>query len=105
AVRGLNADAKVLLVCHVNPDGDALGSMLGFGLGLRRLGGPHLQATFPGRPEVPEPFRALPGLDLLVPEERAIADPDLLLCFDAASASRLGGVGGPLDTGAGAHTL
>ena len=100
AVRGLTADAKVLLVCHVNPDGDALGSMLGFGLGLRRLGVPHLQATFPGRPEVPEPFRALPGLDLLVPEERAIADPDLLLCFDAASASRLGGLVDRLDTAA-----
>jgi phosphoesterase RecJ-like protein len=92
AVRGLPPDGKVLLVCHINPDGDALGSMLGFGLGLRRLGVHHLQATFPGRPEVPEPFRALPGLDLLVPEKHAIADPDLLVCFDAASASRLGGL-------------
>jgi phosphoesterase RecJ-like protein len=92
AVRGLRPDGKILLVCHINPDGDALGSMLGFGLGLRRLGVHHLQATFPGRPEVPEPFRALPGLDLLVPEEHAIADPDLLVCFDAASASRLGGL-------------
>ena len=61
---------RVLLICHVNPDGDALGSMLGFGLGLRRLGVRRLQATFPGPPEVPEPFRWLPGLELLVPGER-----------------------------------
>ncbi|HEU4421328.1 MAG TPA: bifunctional oligoribonuclease/PAP phosphatase NrnA [Pilimelia sp.] len=95
AVRELPPDARVLLVCHINPDGDALGSMLGFGLGLRRLGfgplgGGQLQATFPGPPVVPEPFRELPGLDMLVPAGEAMADPDLLVCFDAASESRLG---------------
>ncbi|OZV79340.1 DHH family phosphoesterase [Micromonospora echinospora] len=90
AVRRLTPDSRVLLICHVNPDGDALGSMLGFGLGLRRLGLRGVQATFPGPPEVPEPFRDLPGLDLLVPAAEAYRDPDLVLCFDAASESRLG---------------
>ncbi|TDB69797.1 bifunctional oligoribonuclease/PAP phosphatase NrnA [Micromonospora sp. KC723] len=98
AVRRLPADARVLLVCHVNPDGDALGSMLGFGLGLRRLGVRHLEATFPGPPEVPEPFRWLPGLDLLVPAAEAYPDPDLVVCFDAASVSRLGELADRLDT-------
>ncbi len=94
AVRDLPPAGQVLLICHVNPDGDALGSMLGFGLGLRRLGVHHLQATFPGaegeRPAVPEPFQALPGLDLLVPADRAVKDPDLVVCFDVAAESRLG---------------
>ncbi|MGW4501502.1 DHH family phosphoesterase [Micromonospora sp. NPDC004336] len=90
AVRALPPDGRVLLICHVNPDGDALGSMLGFGLGLRRLGVRRMQATFPGPPEVPEPFRELPGLDLLVPATEAYADPELVVCFDAASESRLG---------------
>ncbi|MEH0829340.1 MULTISPECIES: DHH family phosphoesterase [unclassified Micromonospora] len=98
AVRRLPADARVLLICHVNPDGDALGSMLGFGLGLRRLGVRNLQATFPGPPEVPEPFRWLPGLDLLVPASGAYPDPDLVVCFDAASESRLGELVDRLDT-------
>ena len=89
-LRDLSSDARVLLICHVNPDGDALGSMLGFGLGLRRLGVRGLQATFPGPPEVPEPFRGLPGLDLLVPAAEAYPAPDLVICFDAASESRLG---------------
>jgi phosphoesterase RecJ-like protein len=97
AVRGLPADARVLLVCHVNPDGDSLGSMLGFTLGLRRLGLIRSQATFPGPFEVPPPFRGLPGLDLLVPEAEADPEPDLLVCFDAASASRLGGLVDRLD--------
>ncbi|TDC70830.1 bifunctional oligoribonuclease/PAP phosphatase NrnA [Micromonospora sp. KC606] len=98
AVRRLPTGARVLLVCHVNPDGDALGSMLGFGLGLRRLGVRQLQATFPGPPEVPEPLRWLPGLDLLVPAAEAYPDPDLVVCFDAASASRLGELADRLDT-------
>jgi phosphoesterase RecJ-like protein len=90
AVREFAPHGRVLLVCHVNPDGDALGSMLGVALGLRRLGARHVQATFPGPPEVPEPFLGLPGLDLLVPADAAWPDPDLMICFDAASASRLG---------------
>ncbi|MBC8993833.1 bifunctional oligoribonuclease/PAP phosphatase NrnA [Micromonospora chalcea] len=98
AVRDLPADARVLLICHVNPDGDALGSMLGFGLGLRRLGVRDLQATFPGPPEVPEPFRWMPGVELLVPQDDTYPDPDLVICFDAASESRLGDLVGRLDT-------
>jgi bifunctional oligoribonuclease and PAP phosphatase NrnA len=103
AVREVPPDGRVLLICHVNPDGDALGSMLGLGLGLRRLGVQRLQATFPGavgdRPEVPEPFRALPGIDLLVPEALAVADPDLVICFDVAAESRLGALVDRLDSG------
>ena len=96
AIRELAPGGRVLLICHVNPDGDALGSMLGFGLGLRRMGVAELQATFPGEFEVPEPFTALPGVDLLVPEGEAWADPDLVIAFDAAAASRLGGLAGRL---------
>ena len=76
AIRPHAPSGRVLLLCHVNPDGDALGSMLAFALGLRRLGTPAPQAVFPGPFEIPEPFAGLPGLDLLVPEERAYPDPD-----------------------------
>ncbi|MGN9809641.1 DHH family phosphoesterase [Micromonospora sp. BQ11] len=98
AVRDLPPDGRVQLICHVNPDGDALGSMLGFGLGLRHQGVRQLRATFPGPPEVPEPFRGLPGLDLLVPASEAYPDPDLVVCFDAASESRLGELVDRLET-------
>jgi bifunctional oligoribonuclease and PAP phosphatase NrnA len=108
AVHGTPSDAPVLLVCHVNPDGDALGSMLGTALALRRLGFDDLQATFPGAgspPVVPEPFRGLPGLDLLVPAASAHPDPRLLLSFDAASASRLGDLADRLDRAGAAVVL
>lgn len=100
AVRRLPLDAEVLLVCHVNPDGDALGSMLGFGLGLARLGLRRVQATFSGPSQVPEPFRGLPGLAMLVPAERAYPRPDLVVCFDAASKSRLGDLAERVDRAA-----
>ncbi|WP_433391509.1 DHH family phosphoesterase [Micromonospora sp. KLBMP9576] len=104
-VRALPPGGRVLLICHVNPDGDALGSMLGFALGLRQLGVRRMQATFPGPPEVPEPFRALPGLELLVPATEADRDPDLVICFDAASESRLGELVDRLETAGAALVL
>ncbi|WP_117215648.1 DHH family phosphoesterase [Allorhizocola rhizosphaerae] len=98
AVRGaLRPDAQVLLVCHVNPDGDALGSMLGFGQGLRQLGVERVQCTFPGPQTVPEPLH-MPGMELLIPEAQAHPAPDLLVTFDAASTGRLGGLADRLDT-------
>lgn len=90
AIRGVPDGGRVLLICHVNPDGDALGSMLGFGLGLRAVEGLSVQATFPEPFEVPEPYAALPGRDLLVPPAEAWADPDLVIVFDVAAESRLG---------------
>ncbi|HEX6685836.1 MAG TPA: bifunctional oligoribonuclease/PAP phosphatase NrnA [Candidatus Limnocylindrales bacterium] len=87
--RGAPAASQGVLVCHVNPDGDALGSMLGFGQGLRQLGVTRMQCTFPGPMVVPEPLR-MPAMELLVPEQEAYPDPDLLVTFDAASTGRLG---------------
>jgi phosphoesterase RecJ-like protein len=96
AVRAVPAGGSIQLACHVTPDGDALGSMLGFGLGLRRLGYTP-RATFPGPFDVPPPFAWLPGLDMLVPEQLADPRPDLLVCFDAASPGRLGELAGALE--------
>ncbi len=90
AVRATDRDAAVLLVCHVNPDGDALGSMLGFGLGLRQLGFTRVIATFPEPFEVASVFGFLPGQDLLVHPAAAPDRPDLAISFDAASVTRLG---------------
>lgn len=91
--------AQVLLACHVNPDGDALGSMLGFAQGLQQLGVTGLQCSFPGPLNVPEPLH-MPAMDLLIPEEKAYEAPDLLVTFDAASISRLGALARRLDTAA-----
>lgn len=90
AVAAIRGAGRLLLVCHVNPDGDALGSMLGCALGLRALG-MRVQATFPGPQELADVFvGTLRGMDLLVPPDRVDPDPDVLMTFDAASAERVG---------------
>ena len=57
AIRELAPAGRVLLICHVNPDGDALGSMLGFALGLRRLGVQQAAGHVPGRVRGPRAVR------------------------------------------------
>jgi phosphoesterase RecJ-like protein len=93
AIRGVPRTARVLLACHLNPDGDALGSMLGFALGLRRLGYSGVQASFPGLLELPDPLRGIAGLELLVDASAVASDPELVISFDAASIERLGVLG------------
>ncbi|GAA1797673.1 bifunctional oligoribonuclease/PAP phosphatase NrnA [Luedemannella flava] len=98
AVAGLPRTASVVLACHINPDGDALGSMLGFGLGLRQLGFANVQASFGEPYDLVEVFGFLPGQELLVPPAQTDRRPDLLVTFDAASLSRLAELASTLDT-------
>ncbi len=67
---------QVVLGCHVNPDGDALGSTLGM-LHTLRAAGRDAIATFPNPFVVAPHYRDLPGLDLLTPPEAVPAEPEL----------------------------
>ncbi|MCU1595126.1 MAG: bifunctional oligoribonuclease/PAP phosphatase NrnA [Frankiales bacterium] len=90
AVRLLSSHDDVTLVCHVGPDGDALGSMLALGIALRDKG-VAVRASWGSRPfEVPAAYAALPGLDLLVEAAEVPAAPALLVTFDTGSVDRLG---------------
>ncbi|QMU78819.1 bifunctional oligoribonuclease/PAP phosphatase NrnA [Streptacidiphilus sp. PB12-B1b] len=78
------------LVCHVLPDGDALGSALAAGLALRSLGRT-LRVSFGDDPQVvPASLQFLPGLELLVPAREVPAEPELMITFDVADPQRLG---------------
>ncbi|GII55142.1 phosphoesterase [Planotetraspora thailandica] len=86
-VRGAGS---VALACHVSPDGDALGSMLGFGLALRRAG-VEVVASFGDRNlTVPRLLGFLPGQELLVEPQAYPAEPALMITFDASTMDRLG---------------
>ncbi|MBC7372697.1 MAG: bifunctional oligoribonuclease/PAP phosphatase NrnA [Frankiales bacterium] len=81
---------QVALACHVDPDGDALGSMLALGAGLRRRG-VDVVASWGGEPfEVPAAYSFLPAVDLLVPAADFPHSPDLLVTLDSGSPDRLG---------------
>lgn len=86
----------VVLIAHISPDADALGSALALGLGLERRG-VKVMVTFADPVEVPESLRALPGQHLVVPPEQVPAHPDLAVSLDVNSASRLGSLVEVLD--------
>ena len=86
----LGASDDVVLVCHVAPDGDALGSMLALGAALRARG-TRVVASWGSEPfEVPANYGFLPALDLLVPADEVPAAPQLLVTLDSGSVDRLG---------------
>jgi phosphoesterase RecJ-like protein len=74
AVRLIHAGRKFLLTCHVMPDADALGSMLGLAEVLRKLG---KDVVLYNRDPVPPQLRFLPGSDRVTAQLPADA------CFDA----------------------
>ena len=98
AVALLRSAPSVALACHVGPDGDALGSMLGLGAALRAVG-TDVVASWGGDPfEVPAAYAFLPALDLLVPPEDFPVAPELLVTLDSGSPDRLGTLADRLGT-------
>jgi len=80
---------QVALACHVNPDGDALGSMLGL-LHVLRAAGANVVASFPPPFLVAPHYRELPGLDLVSHPDDFPTEPDVMVTFDCGSLERLG---------------
>src|SRR5664279_5721717 len=84
-----------VLVGHVHPDADALGSALALGLGLERRGVP-VAVSFAEPGEIPASLRLLPGGHLVVPADGVPDHPDLLVSLDVGSAARLGSLDRPI---------
>jgi bifunctional oligoribonuclease and PAP phosphatase NrnA len=85
---------KIALACHVTPDGDALGSMLGL-FHVLRAAGTDVLASFPSPFAVAPHYRELPGLGLLTKPEDFPRQPDVMMTFDCGSLGRLGDLEGP----------
>ena len=95
AAEALSGASTVALACHVNPDADALGSMLGLSNHLRALG-TQTVCSFPNDPfEPPRWASMLPGTDALVPPSAFPNDPAVMVTCDVASLDRLASLGGP----------
>jgi phosphoesterase RecJ-like protein len=88
------AARSVLILSHVNPDADTLGSALALGLALATRG-VTVEVAF-DEPAVPESLAALPGQHLITGEPSRTAD--LVVCVDVASSGRLGGLVDILET-------
>jgi len=79
----------IVLATHILPDGDAIGSLFALGIALRAAG-KNVQATWGGRPEVPEQYAFLPGQELLSGYDDITENPSLLISLDCGSKERLG---------------
>lgn len=99
AGRHLAEARQVVLACHVSPDGDALGSMLGLGLFLKRLGKQVWMSWGSEEVVVPAAFGFLPGLDDICSPDAVPDNPETFVALDCGDVSRLS-VLGPKFTGA-----
>lgn len=82
----LLAAQKVLVVSHVRPDGDAVGSLLGLGLALQQAGKTVQMVLADG---VPSTFRYLPGAHQIV--RKISGSFDLAVVVDCSDLERVGG--------------
>ncbi len=89
AVDTIRRAPTIALACHVSPDGDALGSMLGL-YHVLRADGRDVLASVPTPFVVAPHYRELPGLDLLTPPHEFPREPDVMITFDCGSLGRLG---------------
>jgi bifunctional oligoribonuclease and PAP phosphatase NrnA len=100
AVALLSRAPRVVLLCHVVPDGDALGSLLALGRALRARGTDVVASWSTGPAEgfgIPEPYGFLDDDGLLVPPEQVPAAPEVLVTLDCGSPGRLGGLADRVD--------
>lgn len=76
---------NILIVSHVRPDGDAIGSVLGLGLALQAAGKTVQMVLSDG---VPASFRHLPGSEQVKKQPQSVYD--LFITVDCADFGRIG---------------
>ena len=91
--EAIRSARRVAIFCHVNPDGDTIGSALALRLGLLSLG---KEAAVFCADKVPDILSGLPGADgiRLLADFLTAPSFDLLFPVDIASADRLGRLNG-----------
>lgn len=87
--RILRTEDRFLAVTHVNPDGDAIGSLLGLALALSEMGKASQALS---TDKIPDMYEFLPGRELLVADPSEVAPaPNWIISVDAAEARRISG--------------
>lgn len=78
---------RILLIAHMAPDGDCIGSLLALGQALRALG---KQAVLACPDAVPQPYHFLPGQEAITRDP--VGEFQLLISLDSSDISRLGDI-------------
>ena len=90
AIAAVGSAKSLAITCHINPDGDALGSALALAHAARAMG-VEAVVSFGGEFVVPDSLRFL-DLSPLVPVDEFPAEPECLVVFDVAAPDRLGDI-------------
>ena len=88
AAAAIKKVRKILIVSHVNPDGDTIGCMLALGLALIQKEKEVIMLCQDG---IPSRFQFLPGSELVVSETEEKAG--LAIAVDCGSAGQMGQAG------------
>ncbi|MGH8924806.1 MAG: DHH family phosphoesterase [Acidimicrobiia bacterium] len=88
AANLLRGAPSIAMTCHIGPDGDALGSMLGVALAAKEAGRSVLPSFGPPF-ELGPSYRFLPT-ELLVPLSEVPPEPEIMVTFDSGNIERLG---------------
>lgn len=91
AADAIRSAGALAITCHVNPDGDALGSALALAHAARAAGKEAVVA-FGGPQDVADSLTFL-DMSPLVPPSEFPAEPECLVVFDVAAPSRLAEIG------------
>lgn len=86
AIERLRAVKRVLIVSHANPDGDAIGSTLALGMGLRELG---LDVVMYNEDPLPHSLRFLPHVKELTQKLPTATAIDLAVMVDCSQPHRV----------------
>ncbi|MFQ5465900.1 MAG: bifunctional oligoribonuclease/PAP phosphatase NrnA [Thermodesulfobacteriota bacterium] len=87
-VEAIKKGQRFLVVSHVNPEGDAIGSLLGAALALRSLG---RDVTAYLEDDIPKVYKFLPGADTVVHSLDGRGPFDVTVAVDCGHRDRLGG--------------
>lgn len=84
----LKHENRFLVVSHMNPDGDAVGSLLGMYLALREMG---KEAWALSADTLPDMYDFLPGRQLILQRLEGTTEPQWILALDSATEDRISG--------------
>jgi phosphoesterase RecJ-like protein len=88
AIKAIEAAKSIVMACHINPDGDALGSLIAMGEAIKQRY-PGKSITILSRDGIPEILKFLPGSHLVQQSTSQITH-DLAIVLDSGELKRVG---------------
>jgi bifunctional oligoribonuclease and PAP phosphatase NrnA len=86
-IHQIKNSRSVLIVSHINPDGDAIGSLLALGLVMDAL---DIKATLYNESDIPAVYRFLPGVEKINNQISRIHPYDAAIILDCSNLDRVG---------------